>query len=248
MTKTMLITGGSRGIGAACARLAATRGWDVAISYAGNTAAATAVCREVEACGRRSLAVQADVAVEAEVLSLFARVESAFGRLDALINNAGILDQQTRLENMTAERIARVLNVNVLGAFLCAREAVRRMSTAFGGSGGSIVNMSSAAARIGSPNEYIDYAATKGAVDSLTFGLAKEVAGNGIRVNAVRPGIIETEIHGLGGEPGRAARMGPGLPIGRSGTAEEVAAVALWLTSDEASYVTGTLVDVTGGR
>ena len=248
MTKTVLITGGSRGIGAACARLAAVRGWDVAVNYAGNAAAAEAVCAEIRACGRNAAAIQADVADEAAVEALFAAVDRGFGRLDALINNAGIVDRQTRLQDMTAARIRRVLEVNVLGALLCAREAVRRMSTAQGGGGGSIVNLSSAAARIGSPNEYVDYAASKGAIDSMTLGLSKEVAGDGIRVNAVRPGIIETEIHALGGDPGRPARMAPQLPIGRSGTAEEAAAVVLWLMSEEASYVTGALVDVTGGR
>ena len=248
MTKTVLITGGSRGIGAACARLAAVRGWDVAVNYAGNAAAAEAVCAEIRACGRNAAAIQADVADEAAVEALFTAVDRGFGRLDALINNAGIVDRQTRLQDMTAARIRRVLEVNVLGALLCAREAVRRMSTAQGGGGGSIVNLSSAAARIGSPNEYVDYAASKGAIDSMTLGLSKEVAGDGIRVNAVRPGIIETEIHALGGDPGRPARMAPRLPIGRSGTAEEAAAVVLWLMSEEASYVTGALVDVAGGR
>ncbi|MCB9959613.1 MAG: SDR family oxidoreductase [Rhodospirillaceae bacterium] len=248
MSKTMLITGASRGIGAACARLAAARGWDVAVNYAGNAEAADAVCAEVRACGRHAAAIQADVAEEAQVMALYDAVDRKFGRLDAVINNAGIVALQSRLEDMSGERIQRVLAVNVFGAFMVAREAVRRMSTERGGAGGAIVNMSSAASRIGSPNEYIDYAATKGAMDSMTIGLAREVAGVGVRVNAVRPGIIETEIHALGGEPGRCARMGPGLPIGRSGTAEEVAAVALWLVSDEASYVTGALVDVTGGR
>lgn len=248
MKKPVLITGGSRGIGAASARLAAARGYPVAVNYLGSKAAAEAVAGEIEAAGGRAIAVQGDVAVEADVLRLFETVDRDLGTPGVLINNAGILDRQARFEDMSAERWTRVFATNVVGAFLCAREAVKRMSTRHGGSGGAIVNVSSAAAKLGSPNEFIDYAASKGALDSMTIGLAKEVAREGIRVNAVRPGLIRTDIHASGGDPGRVDRMQTLVPMGRGGSAEEVAETILWLASDESSYVTGVLLDVSGGR
>lgn len=244
----MLVTGGSRGIGAATAVMAASRGWRVAISYQSKAAAAEAVVQQIRDAGGIAVAVQADVGVEADVLRLFDTVDAQMGRLSALINNAGMLEQQTRLDQMTLDRWQRVFSANVFGSFLCAKQAVLRMSTRHGGAGGSIVNVSSAAARIGSPNEFIDYAAAKGAVDSMTIGLAKEVAAEGIRVNAVRPGLIYTDIHALAGEPGRVDRAKAGVPMQRGGTAEEVAEAIVWLASEQSSYVTGTLLDVTGGR
>ena len=248
MQKIILITGGSRGIGAATALLAAQQGYAVAISYVQNLAAAEAVVANITALGGQAMAVQADVALEADVLRMFAQVDQAWGRVTALVNNAGVLEVQSRVEHMTAERITRVLATNVLGSFLCAREAVRRMSTAHGGSGGAIVNLSSRASKLGSPGEYVDYAASKAAVDTLTMGLAKEVAAEGIRVNAVSPGLIETDIHASGGEPGRVERLKASVPMGRGGTSEEVAQAVLWLLSDAASYTTGTCLDVAGGR
>jgi NAD(P)-dependent dehydrogenase (short-subunit alcohol dehydrogenase family) len=248
MSKVMIITGASKGIGAAAARIAGARGWTVCVNYRSDEAGARQVAAEVEQAGGRAIVVQGDMSREADVLRLFETVDASFGRLDALINNAGILEKQMRLDEMSADRLARVFAVNIYGAFLCAREAVRRMSTAKGGHGGVIVNVSSAASRIGSPFEYIDYAATKGALDSLTLGLSKEVAAEGVRVNAVRPGLIYTDIHAAGGEPARVDRLGPGVPMGRGGTAEEVALAIMWLASDEASYCTGTLLDVAGGR
>lgn len=244
----MLVTGGSRGIGAATALMAAARGWQVALSYKGNAAAADEVVQKIRDAGGNALAVQADVGIEADVLRLFKTVDERMGRLNALINNAGMLELQTRLDQMELDRWQRVFSANVFGSFLCAKQAVLRMSTRHGGSGGSIVNVSSAAARIGSPNEFIDYAAAKGAVDSMTIGLAKEVAAEGIRVNAVRPGLIYTDIHALAGEPGRVDRAKAGVPMQRGGTAEEVAEAIVWLASEQSSYVTGTLMDVTGGR
>jgi NAD(P)-dependent dehydrogenase (short-subunit alcohol dehydrogenase family) len=244
----LLITGASRGIGAATARLAAQRGYDVCVNFRSNEAAAQAVAAEVRSLGRKAAAVQADVASEADVVRLFESTEKALGAISGLVNNAGILERQMRVEQMDAARLGRVFATNVTGAFVCAREAVRRMSTQHGGGGGSIVNFSSRAAVLGAPGEYVDYAASKAALDVLTLGLAREVAGEGIRVNAVRAGIIETGIHASGGEPGRVARLGPQLPMKRGGQAIEVARAILWLLSDEASYTTGTFVDVSGGR
>jgi NAD(P)-dependent dehydrogenase (short-subunit alcohol dehydrogenase family) len=238
----LLITGGSRGIGAATVRLAAQRGYRVVFSYRREQAKAEALAQEVGA-----VAVQADVAHEADIVRLFETAE-ALGPLRAFVNNAAMLQPQARLESMDVARITHTFVVNTIGAILCAREAVRRMSTRLGGQGGAIVNVSSAAARIGSPNEYVDYAASKGAIDTLTIGLAKEVATDGIRVNAIRPGLIYTEMHGDGGEPARVDRLKSGVPMARGGTAEEVANAVLWLLSDESSYVTGTILDVTGGR
>ena len=244
----MLITGGSRGIGAATALGAAARGYRVAITYLGNVAAANEIVQKIQQGGGEAIAIQADVGIEADVLRLFKSVDEKMGVLHALVNNAGMLEKQMRLDQMDLGRWQRVLNANVIGSFLCAREAVLRMSSKHGGKGGVIVNLSSAASRLGSPNEFIDYAAAKGAVDSMTIGLAKEVATEGIRVNAVRPGLIYTDIHISAGEPGRVDRAKAGVPMQRGGSAEEVAETILWLASDESSYVTGTLLDVTGGR
>ncbi|TLP72167.1 SDR family oxidoreductase [Pseudomonas nitroreducens] len=246
MDKVMLITGASRGIGAATALLAAERGFAVAINYRREQEAAQALVAQITAAGGTARAFAADVANEEDVLRLFREVDEAFGRLDVLVNNAGILERQMRLEDMDVARLQRVFAVNV--TFLCCREAVKRMAHKHGGKGGSIVNVSSMASRLGSPNEYIDYAAAKGAVDSLTIGLAKEVAAEGIRVNAVRPGLIHTEIHASGGEPGRVERLQSAIPLGRGGEAEEVARAILFLASDESSYSTGGFVDVSGGR
>jgi NAD(P)-dependent dehydrogenase (short-subunit alcohol dehydrogenase family) len=244
----LLITGGSRGIGAATARLAAERGYAVAVNYRRSAAAAERIVATIAAAGGRAIAIRADIASEAEVRDLFAAVDDRLGPLDALVNNAGILERQSRVEDIDAARLGRVFGTNVTGAFLCAREAVRRMSTARGGRGGAIVNVSSRAAVLGAPGEYVDYAASKAALDTLTVGLAREVAGEGIRVNGVRAGIIYTEIHASGGEPGRVDRLGPTLPMRRGGEAIEVARAVLWLLSDEASYTTGSFVDVSGGR
>jgi len=248
MSGVLLVTGGGRGIGAATARLGAARGYSVCIAYLRNEAAAQAVVRDIETAGGRAVAVAADVSREDEVVRLFRHLDSALGPVTALVNNAGVLETQTRVENMDAGRLGRVFAVNVFGSFLCAREAVRRMSTRHGGAGGAIVNVSSAASRLGAPNEYVDYAAAKGAIDTFTIGLAKEVATEGIRVNAVRPGVIRTEIHASGGEPDRVDRVKSAVPMQRGGEAEEVAQAILWLLSDEASYTTGALLDVAGGR
>jgi len=248
MEKVLLITGAGRGIGAATARLAAQRGYAVCVNYRRDRSAAEAVVRDIEATGGRALAVAADIAVEAEVVRLFETMDERLGPLVGLVNNAGVLETQMRCDAMDAARLARVLSTNVIGPFLCAREAVRRMSARHGGRGGAIVNVSSAAARLGSPGEYVDYAASKGAVDTFTIGLAKEVAEEGIRVNAVRPGVIYTDMHASGGEPGRVDRVKTGVPMRRGGTTGEVAQAILWLLSDEASYTTGAFIDVAGGR
>jgi NAD(P)-dependent dehydrogenase (short-subunit alcohol dehydrogenase family) len=244
----MIVTGGGRGIGAATARLAGARGYSVCVNYLHNRATADAVARDIEAAGGRAIAVAGDVAREADVIRLFDEAQAKLGPLTALVNNAGILERQTRLDDMDAARFERVFATNITGAFLCAREAVRRMSTRHGGRGGGIVNVSSMASRLGSPGEYVDYAASKGAIDSLTIGLAKEVAQEGIRVNAVRPGVIHTEIHASGGEPGRVERVKAAVPMKRGGQPEEVAHAILWLLSDESSYSTGAFIDVSGGR
>ena len=248
MKKIVLITGGSRGIGAATALLAAQHHYDVAISYVQNHAAAQEVVHRLQDLGAKALAVQADVSQESDVLRLFAEVDARLGPITALVNNAGVLDVQSRVQDMTAARISRVFATNVVGSFICAREAVRRMSTALGGQGGTIVNVSSRAAHLGSPGEYIDYAASKAALDTLTLGLSKEVAAEGIRVNAVAPGLITTDIHASGGEPGRVDRLKSTVPMGRGGTPQEVAQAIVWLLSDDASYTTGTTIDVSGGR
>ena len=246
--KVLIVTGGSRGIGAATARLAGAAGYAVCISYLRNEEAASAVVREMSEAGGKALAVSADVSQEADVVRLFERVDAALGPVHALVNNAGILETQARVEHIDAARLSRVFATNVFGSFLCAREAVPRMSTRHGGMGGAIVNVSSAASRLGSPGEYVDYAAAKGAIDTFTIGLAKEVAAEGIRVNAVRPGIIYTDIHASGGEPNRVDRVKSSVPMQRGGHAEEVARAILWLLSEEASYTTGALLDVAGGR
>jgi NAD(P)-dependent dehydrogenase (short-subunit alcohol dehydrogenase family) len=246
--QVLLVTGGSRGIGAATARLAAERGYVVCVNYLRNRAAADAVVADITRRGRRATAVQADVSIEADVVRLFETVDRDLGTLRALVNNAGIVERQARVEQFDAARIGRMFATNVIGAFICAREAVRRLSTKHGGTGGAIVNVSSRAAQLGAPGEYVDYAASKAALDALTIGLAREVAGEGIRVNAVRAGIIATDIHASGGEPGRVDRLGPTIPMKRGGAAAEVAAAILWLLSDEASYSTGTFIDVAGGR
>jgi NAD(P)-dependent dehydrogenase (short-subunit alcohol dehydrogenase family) len=248
MNPSLLITGGSRGIGAATARLAAARGWDVAINYHRDEAAAQAVAAEVRACGRRAITLRADVADDTQVRAMFAALDREWGPLAGLVNNAGVVDVAARVDEMSAERVARMFAINVLGTIACAREAVRRMSTRHGGSGGAIVNVSSVAASLGSPGQYVDYAASKGAVDVFTLGLAREVAAEGVRVNAVRPGIIDTEIHASGGQPERARQLAAAVPMQRPGRADEVAAAIVWLLSAEASYATGAALDVTGGR
>jgi NAD(P)-dependent dehydrogenase (short-subunit alcohol dehydrogenase family) len=248
LNEVLLITGASRGIGAATALLAARKGYAVAVNYAQNEAAAEEVARAILAGGGQAITVQADVADEAQVLAMFAQVDSRLGRLTALVNNAGVVDMAQRVDAMSVERLRRMFDINVIGSFVCAREAVRRMSTRHGGSGGAIVNVSSAAARLGSPAQYVDYAAAKGAIDVFTMGLAKEVAAEGIRVNAVRPGLIETDIHASGGLPDRVQQLAPQVPMQRGGTADEVAQAIVWLLSAEASYTTMSLLDVSGGR
>ncbi|MEW6174959.1 MAG: SDR family oxidoreductase [Pseudomonadota bacterium] len=248
MSRVMLITGASRGIGAATARLAAQQGYALCLNYHQRADATNAVLEQVRGLGVTAIAVQADVADETQVLHMFEAIDRELGRLDVLVNNAGMLEQQMRLEQMDAARWGRVLGANVIGSFLCAREAIKRMSTRHGGQGGAIVNLSSVAARLGAPGEYIDYAAAKGAIDSMTLGLAKEVASEGIRVNAVRPGVIHTDIHAAGGEPNRVERVKASVPMGRGGQAEEIAEAILWLASEKASYTSGALLDVAGGR
>jgi len=246
--KVMIVTGASRGIGAAVALLAARRGYAVCVNYRQRRDAADAVVAAIQAEGGRAVAMAGDVADEAQVVRLFQAVDRELGRVDALVNNAGVLDTQMRLEDMDAARVSRILATNVVGALVCCREAVRRMAPRHGGRGGAIVNVSSMAARLGSPGEYIDYAASKGALDTLTIGLSKEVAADGIRVNAVRPGAIYTEMHASGGEPGRVDRVAGSIPMQRGGTPQEVANAVIWFVSDEASYTTGSFIDVSGGR
>ena len=248
MDQVLLVTGGSRGIGAATALLAARRGYAVAVNYAARADAAEDVVARIRAAGGQAIALQADVACEDEVLALFQQVDSRLGRLTALVNNAGVVDVPARVDEMRVERLKRMFEVNVIGSMLCAREAVLRMSTRHGGRGGAIVNLSSAASRLGSPAQYVDYAAAKGAIDVFTVGLAKEVAAEGIRVNAVRPGLIDTEIHASGGLPDRVRELAHQVPMQRGGTADEVAQAILWLLSPEAGYTTMALVDVSGGR
>ena len=248
MSKLVLITGASRGIGAATALLAARQGYAVAVNYSANSLAADDVVREIRQAGGQAMTVRADVSNEAQVVAMFEKIDTNFGRLTALVNNAGIVDQTARVDAITLPRLQRMFAINVFGSFLCAREAVKRMSTRYGGAGGSIVNVSSAASRLGSPGQYVDYASAKGAIDTFTLGLAKEVADEGIRVNAVRPGIIETGIHASGGLPDRARDVAPQVPMRRAGSAEEVAEAIVWLLGDGASYSTGALLDVAGGR
>ncbi|RUY36993.1 SDR family oxidoreductase [Mesorhizobium sp. M7A.F.Ca.CA.001.13.2.1] len=246
--KVLLVTGGSRGIGAAICRLGSKAGYRVAVNYASNQEAAKALVAEIEAAGGEAFAVKGDVGKESDIVAMFEAVDRAYGRLDAFVNNAGIVDVKARVDEMDVSRLERMMRINVVGSFLCAREAVKRMSTRHGGSGGSIVNISSAAATLGSPGEYVDYAASKGAIDTFAVGLAREVALEGIRVNAVRPGIIDTDIHASGGQPDRVERFRDLLPMKRAGTVDEVAGAVLYLLSDAASYTTGAILNVSGGR
>jgi NAD(P)-dependent dehydrogenase (short-subunit alcohol dehydrogenase family) len=246
--KVLLVTGGSRGIGAATCRLGARAGYSIAVNYASNQAAADALVAEIRAAGSEAFAVKGDVGIEADIVAMFEAVDRAYGRLDGFVNNAAIVDAKTRVDEMSAARLERIMRINVVGSILCAREAVRRMSTRHGGSGGAIVNVSSAAAVLGAPDQYVDYAASKGAIDTFTVGLAREVAAEGVRVNAVRPGIIDTDLHASGGQPDRVALVKDSLPMKRAGTADEVAGAILYLLSDAASYTTGAILNVSGGR
>ncbi len=248
MDKVLLVTGGSRGIGAATCLLAARQGWAVAVNYTANSLAADEVVRTIRASGGRAMAVQADVADEAQVLRMFEQVDAKLGRLTGLVNNAGVVDVTARVEDMSVARWRRMFDINVIGSLICAREAVRRMSTRHGGAGGSIVNLSSAAARLGAPGQYVDYAAAKGAIDAFTIGLAKEVGADGIRVNAVRPGLIDTDIHASGGLPHRVRDLQHQVPMQRGGSAQEVAEAIVWLLGEGASYTTMSLIEVSGGR
>ena len=248
MNKVLLVTGASRGIGAATALLAAQQGWSVAVNYTANSLAADEVVRQIRASGGHAISIQADVADEAQVLRMFEHIDAKMGRLQGLVNNAGVVDMTARVDEMSVARWKRMFDINVIGSLICAREAVRRMSTRHGGEGGSIVNVSSAAARLGAPGQYVDYAAAKGAIDAFTIGLAKEVAAEGIRVNAVRPGLIETDIHASGGLPNRVKDLQHLVPAQRGGSAEEVAEAIVWLLSDSASYTTMSFLDVSGGR
>ncbi|MFN7122981.1 MAG: SDR family oxidoreductase [Hydrogenophaga sp.] len=246
--RVLLVTGGGRGIGAATARLAASQGWAVAVNYTANSLAADEVVRGIRELGGTAITAKADVADEAQVLAMFQKIDAKLGRLSGLVNNAGVVDVSARVDEMSVARWRRMFDINVIGSMLCAREAVRRMSTTHGGEGGAIVNVSSAASRLGSPGQYVDYAAAKGAIDAFTIGLAKEVAAEGIRVNAVRPGLIETEIHASGGLPDRVRDLQHLVPMQRGGTADEVAQAIVWLLSSAASYTTMSLLDVSGGR
>jgi len=248
MEKVLLVTGGSRGIGAATCKLAAQQGWAVAVNYSANSLAADEVVRSIRSQGGHAMTVQADVADEDQVLRMFEQIDAKLGHLTGLVNNAGVVDVTARVQDQSVERWRRMFDINVMGSMLCAREAVRRMSTSLGGQGGSIVNVSSAAARLGAPGQYVDYAAAKGAIDAFTIGLAKEVGSDGIRVNAVRPGLIETDIHASGGLPNRVRDLQHQVPMGRGGSAQEVAQLMVWLLSDAASYTTMSLIDISGGR
>ena len=248
MNKVLLITGGSRGIGAATALLASKEGYAVAVNYRANSLAADEVVRQIQANGGKAMAVQADVAIEADIMAMFETVDLKFGPLSALVNNAGVVDAASRVDAMSGERLKRMFDINVIGSMICAREAVRRMSTKHGGKGGAIVNVSSIAASLGAAGQYVDYAASKGAIDTFTVGLGRELAAEGIRVNAVRPGVIDTEIHASGGQPDRAKTLASVLPMQRPGTAQEVAQAIVWLLSEQASYTTSSLLDISGGR